>query len=87
MGTPADVVKARVMNQPTDEFGRGLVYKSSVDCAMQTIKGEGFLGKRLLFNGCVCLLSNIVSFYSTLQGLCSLLATYGSMVFNLLAFI
>jgi len=43
MGTPADVVKARVMNQPTDEFGRGLVYKSSVDCAMQTIKGEGFL--------------------------------------------
>jgi len=43
MGTPADVVKARVMNQPTDEFGRGLVYRSSVDCAMQTIKGEGFL--------------------------------------------
>jgi len=43
MGTPADVVKARMMNQPTDSAGRGLVYKSSVDCAMQTIKGEGFL--------------------------------------------
>jgi hypothetical protein len=23
MGTPADVVKARIMNQPTDEHGRG----------------------------------------------------------------
>ena len=45
MGTPADVVKARIMNQPTDSAGRGLVYKSSADCAMQTIKGEGFLGK------------------------------------------
>jgi len=43
MGTPADVVKARIMNQPTDSAGRGLVYKSSADCAMQTIKGEGFL--------------------------------------------
>jgi len=43
MGTPADVVKARIMNQATDQYGRGLVYKSSVDCAMQTIKGEGFL--------------------------------------------
>ena len=47
MGTPADVVKARIMNQPTDSAGRGLVYKSSADCAMQTIKGEGFLGKLL----------------------------------------
>jgi len=43
MGTPADVVKARIMNQKTDQFGRGMVYKSSVDCAMQTIRGEGFL--------------------------------------------
>ena len=45
MGTPADVVKARIMNQKTDQFGRGMVYKSSVDCAMQTIRGEGFLGQ------------------------------------------
>jgi hypothetical protein len=44
MGTPADVVKAHIMNQATDQFGRGLVYKSSADCAMQTIRGEGFLG-------------------------------------------
>ena len=43
MGTPADVVKARVMNQPTDSAGRGLIYKNSSDCLMQTIRGEGFL--------------------------------------------
>jgi len=42
MGTPADVVKARVMNQPTDERGRGLVYKNSLDCLISTVRGEGF---------------------------------------------
>ena len=44
MGTPADVVKARIMNQATDQYGRGLVYKNSADCLMQTVRGEGFLG-------------------------------------------
>lgn len=43
MGTPADVVKARVMNQPTDSMGRGTVYKNSLDCLMVTVKGEGFM--------------------------------------------
>lgn len=43
MGTPADVVKARIMNQPTDSTGRGLVYKSSSDCLLQTVQGEGFM--------------------------------------------
>lgn len=42
MGTPADVVKTRVMNQPTDSTGRGLLYKGSVDCFQQTIAKEGF---------------------------------------------
>ena len=41
----ADVVKARIMNQATDQFGRGLVYKGSVDCAMKTVRGEGVLGR------------------------------------------
>ena len=45
MGTPADVVKARIMNQATDQYGRGLVYKNSADCLMQTVRGEGFLGR------------------------------------------
>ena len=44
MGTPADVVKARMMNQPTNQNGRGLLYKNSFDCLMQTIKHEGFPG-------------------------------------------
>ncbi|XP_043825410.1 mitochondrial uncoupling protein 4 [Dromiciops gliroides] len=43
LGTPADVIKSRVMNQPTDEKGRGLLYKSSTDCLIQSVKGEGFL--------------------------------------------
>ncbi|KAL2095598.1 hypothetical protein ACEWY4_007746 [Coilia grayii] len=42
MGTPADVVKTRIMNQPRDLHGRGLLYKSSIDCLIQSVKGEGF---------------------------------------------
>lgn len=42
MGTPADVVKTRIMNQPVDSAGRGLLYKGSVDCLMQTVSKEGF---------------------------------------------
>ncbi|CAB0013909.1 unnamed protein product [Nesidiocoris tenuis] len=41
MGTPADVIKTRVMNQPVDENGRGKLYKSSLDCLMKTIRNEG----------------------------------------------
>ncbi|KAI5698362.1 hypothetical protein M8J75_005723 [Diaphorina citri] len=43
MGTPADVVKTRIMNQPTDINGRGLLYKSSLDCLLRTVENEGFL--------------------------------------------
>lgn len=42
MGTPADVVKARVMNQPTDSRGRGSRYTSALDCLVTTVRGEGF---------------------------------------------
>ncbi|XP_059616899.1 mitochondrial uncoupling protein 4 [Phlebotomus argentipes] len=42
MGTPADVVKTRIMNQPVDSTGRGLLYKGSVDCLMKTVSKEGF---------------------------------------------
>ncbi|GAB0096756.1 mitochondrial uncoupling protein 4 [Sergentomyia squamirostris] len=42
MGTPADVVKTRIMNQPVDSAGRGLLYKGSVDCLMKTVSKEGF---------------------------------------------
>lgn len=43
MGTPADVVKTRIMNQPTDKNGRGLLYSSSLNCLVYTVKHEGFL--------------------------------------------
>jgi len=44
MGTPADVVKARIMNQPTDKRGKGLLYKNSMDCLRKTVQLEGFGG-------------------------------------------
>lgn len=42
LGTPADVVKTRIMNQPRDENGVGRFYKSSIDCLSKTIRKEGF---------------------------------------------
>ncbi|OQV16575.1 Mitochondrial uncoupling protein 4 [Hypsibius exemplaris] len=41
--TPADVVKTRMMNQPFDEKGRPLYYKSSFQCLSKTIRDEGLL--------------------------------------------
>ncbi|XP_050393042.2 mitochondrial uncoupling protein 4 [Patella vulgata] len=41
LGTPADVIKTRIMNQPTKD-GKGLLYHGSVDCLIKTIKQEGF---------------------------------------------
>uniref|UniRef100_H0WGC1 Mitochondrial uncoupling protein 4 n=1 Tax=Otolemur garnettii TaxID=30611 RepID=H0WGC1_OTOGA len=43
LGTPADVIKSRIMNQPRDKLGRGLLYKSSTDCLIQAVQGEGFM--------------------------------------------
>ena len=42
LGTPADVIKTRVMNQKRDKNGKGLYYKSSIDCLLKTIRKEGF---------------------------------------------
>lgn len=42
LGTPADVIKTRIMNQPRDVNGRGLHYKSSIDCLLQSVRKEGF---------------------------------------------
>ncbi|KAI1303745.1 Mitochondrial uncoupling protein 4 [Halotydeus destructor] len=42
LGTPADVIKTRVMNQPTDPAGNGVLYKNSIDCLMQSVRKEGF---------------------------------------------
>lgn len=43
LGTPADVIKTRIMNQPRDKHGRGLLYRSSTDCLVQAVRGEGFM--------------------------------------------
>uniref|UniRef100_F6Y1V1 Mitochondrial carrier protein n=1 Tax=Ciona intestinalis TaxID=7719 RepID=F6Y1V1_CIOIN len=42
ISTPADVVKTRVMNQTRDSKGRGLFYKSSLECLVKTARQEGF---------------------------------------------
>ncbi|XP_061191886.1 mitochondrial uncoupling protein 4-like [Saccostrea echinata] len=41
-GTPADVVKTRIMNQPTKN-GKGLLYTGSVDCLIKTSSQEGVM--------------------------------------------
>ena len=41
--TPMDVVKTRIMNQPTDSAGRHLLYKGTIDCLAQTVSKEGVL--------------------------------------------
>ena len=42
-GTPADVIKSRVMNQEVDALGRGVQYRSTLDCFQQTVRSEGFM--------------------------------------------
>nr|WJG69184.1 mitochondrial uncoupling protein [Acanthamoeba castellanii str. Neff] len=42
--SPIDVVKTRVMNQPSDANGRGLYYRSSLDCARKLVAAEGVRG-------------------------------------------
>ena len=84
MGTPADVVKARIMNQATDEKGRGLVYRNSLDCLLTTVREEGFFGIERR-PPCYRLLIDV--FCSAVQGVPALLAEDGSLVSHFLAFI
>lgn len=41
-GTPADVVKTRIMNQPTKN-GKGILYSGSMDCLIKTATKEGVM--------------------------------------------
>jgi solute carrier family 25 uncoupling protein 27 len=41
LACPADVIKARVMNQPVDENGRGLYYRGTLDCLLKIVRNEG----------------------------------------------
>jgi solute carrier family 25 protein 14/30 len=38
---PIDTVKSRIMNQPVDETGKGLLYRNSFHCAVKTVQEEG----------------------------------------------
>jgi len=42
LGTPADVVKTRMMNQPRCDSGKGLYYANSFDCLKKAVYDEGF---------------------------------------------
>ncbi|XP_020802419.1 solute carrier family 25 member 35-like [Drosophila serrata] len=42
--TPFDVVTTRMYNQPVDANGRGLVYRSLVDCFLKILRKEGLHG-------------------------------------------
>jgi Mitochondrial carrier protein len=46
--SPLDVIKSRVMNQPVDANGNGLLYKSTIDAFRKAIAKEGFAS---LYNG------------------------------------
>ncbi|XP_026317549.1 mitochondrial uncoupling protein 4 isoform X2 [Hyposmocoma kahamanoa] len=43
LGTPADVLKTRLMNQPVGPDGRGTLYRGMMDCLQQSVKNEGVL--------------------------------------------
>ncbi|CAH0397961.1 unnamed protein product [Chilo suppressalis] len=43
LGTPADVMKTRLMNQPVGPDGRGKLYRGMIDCLQQSVKNEGFM--------------------------------------------
>lgn len=38
---PVDVIRSCLLSQPTDENGKGLYYKGSLDCIVKLIKEEG----------------------------------------------
>lgn len=72
---PIDVVKSRIMDQPTDERGRGLLYRSSFDCARKTVQKEGW---RALWKGTVPSLCRsvpwLIVFWVTFEALKSTVA-------------
>lgn len=43
LGTPADVLKTRLMNQPVGPDGRGTLYRGMIDCLQQSVRNEGVL--------------------------------------------
>ncbi|XP_068632096.1 mitochondrial uncoupling protein 4 [Battus philenor] len=48
VGTPADVLKTRLMNQPVGPDGKGILYRGMIDCLQISVKNEGIMS---LYNG------------------------------------
>lgn len=42
--TPPDVITTRMLNQGVDANGKGLLYKSTLDCFLKVVKIEGLFG-------------------------------------------
>lgn len=43
-GHPLDTIKVRLQTQPTPKAGEQLLYKGTWDCALKTVRNEGFFG-------------------------------------------
>ncbi|KAK4294080.1 hypothetical protein Pmani_033267 [Petrolisthes manimaculis] len=43
-GHPLDTIKVRLQTQPTPGPGEKLLYAGTLDCALKTVRNEGFLG-------------------------------------------
>jgi len=72
LGTPADVVKTRMMNQPLDQSGKGLYYKGSIDCLKQAVKTEGLLSLYKGFVPCwIRMAPWSMTFWFSYETLCS----------------
>lgn len=41
-GHPLDTIKVRLQTQPTPKPGEQLLYKGTWDCALKTVRNEGF---------------------------------------------
>ena len=39
--SPVDTVRTRLMNQPVDVHGKGILYSGSIDCVLKTCRVEG----------------------------------------------
>ena len=53
---PFDFLRSRIMNQPIDEDGRGVLYTSTLNCFIKSINNEGLL----------CVFSGFFAFFARL---------------------
>lgn len=64
-GHPLDTIKVRLQTMPRPEAGAEPLYKGTMDCAIKTIKHEGFLG---LYKGIQAPLTGVVPIFAACFG-------------------